>query len=192
MIDRLGPGQRRALAVSILAAIVLLAASLTILPAWIVNSAYRAQVETLQAQLSQYQLIASSEPALRRRHAEILGAQAIRSLFMSGKSEATAAAELQQVVKDVTVKHDTQLISTQILPVESADGMQRIGLRIRILGPFQGIVGAAYDLETSRSALFIDNLALRKLIGPRQTITESGLDRFEANFDLIAYIQDLK
>lgn len=189
MIERLGPGQSRALAITILVAIVLLAASITILPAWVVNAGYRAQVEMLQTQLVQYQLIASSEPALRRRHAEVVGAQTIRSFFLTGNSEATAAAELQQIVKDLTAKHDTQLISTQILPIESEEGMQRIGLRVRILGHLPGIVNATYDLEANRSALFIDNLVLRKLTGPRQTSTESGQDRFDANFDLIAYIQ---
>ncbi|MDH4108018.1 MAG: type II secretion system protein GspM [Gammaproteobacteria bacterium] len=190
MIERLDEKQRRMLALGILGFIVAAILSVTVLPLWLVNSGYQARIDQLQERLQRFGAIAAQDPELRRRFADLQRAQSSRGHFLAGDSEATAAAELQRIIKEISSANGTQLLSTQILPAADEDGMLRIGLRVRISGAMPGLMESVYDLESNEVFLFLENFSMRQATGRRIRATVP-LEGFEANFDLIAYMQEM-
>jgi len=190
MIERLDPRQRRIFALAILLAVVLAGLSVTALPVWLANANYQARLDQLQERLQRFEQIASQDPLLRRRYSELQRTQATRGHFLNSDSEATAAAELQRIIKDITAANGTQLLSTQILPAANEDGMLRISLRVRISGALPGIIESVYDVESNGVFLFLENFSLRQAAA-RRIRANVAVDSFEANFDLVAYMQEL-
>jgi len=190
MIDRLDARQRRILAQAIFVLVVLATLSVTALPVWLANANYQARLDQLQERLQRFEQIASQDPQLRRRYSELQRSRAARGHFLNSDSEATAAAEIQRIIKDITAANGTQLLSTQILPAANEDGMLRISLRVRISGALPGIIESVYDVESNGVFLFLDNFSLRQAAA-RRIRANVAVDSFEANFDLVAYMQEL-
>jgi general secretion pathway protein M len=102
---------------------------------------------------------------------------------------AVAGAELQRRVKDITGRHSTQIISTQILPASEEEGFVRIALRVRLRGVLPDVLRSIYDIETNEVHMFLDNLSLRNnAANLRQQLLV--MRPMEAEFDLIAYMPE--
>ena len=189
MFERLSEGQQRQLAVALLASLVIAVIGLTVLPVVLANLRYQSEVERLHAQLVRLQDIAEHDDDLRRQYGELRRAQSSRGYFLKGDSEAVASADLQRIIKSIAAAHGTQLLSTQILPAGNENELTRISLRVRVQGPLTGVVESLYALESNSVLLFLDNLSLRTAESRR--ILKPGSDhRFEAQFDLVAYMTE--
>jgi len=190
MIEKLDARHRRIIALSILGCVILAVLSVTVLPVWLINANYQSELDQLHDRLQRYQAITSQDPELRRRYTELARAQSSRGHFLNSDSDATAAAELQRIIKEISAANGTQLLSTQIMPATNDGGMVRIALRVRMTGPLPGIMESVYSLESNGVFLFLENFSLRQGAGRRmRSIT--AIDTFEANFDLVAYMQEL-
>jgi len=190
MITDLTPTRSRRLAITVLVAAAVLLLSVTILPVWALNAGYRDRIDTMQERLVRLQRIAEQDEELRGRYADLRRTQSSRGYFLQGDSEAVASADLQRILKTLTAQHDTQLMSTQILPAGKENALTRIALRVRVRGQLPGIVESLYALESNPVLLFIDNLSVRGAASVRQRLRQQAQtgQSFDAEFDLIAFV----
>jgi len=190
-IGNMDASQQRQLAVGLLVIAAILLLCVTILPVTLANRALNGEIETLHGRLQRLETIASQDEELRARYAKLRQNQATRGYFLQGDSEAVASADLQRILKNITTAHDTQLMSTQILPAVNEDSLTRVSLRVRIRGPMEGLIESLYELESSLALLFLDNISVRTAVSVRQRLrVENNNLPFEANFDLTAYMME--
>jgi len=194
VIADLTPVQSRRLSIGLLAAAVLLLLAVTVLPVYAVNASYENRIASMQERLHRMQHIAAQDEELRQRYSALRRTQSSRGYFLEGDSEAVASADLQRILKSVTSQHDTQLMSTQILPAARENTLTRIALRVRVRGQMPGIVESVYALESNPVLLFIDNLSIRSAVSVRQRLRAQpqaqAQQAFDAEFDLIAYVAE--
>jgi len=187
VIERLPEVQQRRLAIAILCGLALLFVAVTVVPAWTTSAGYDVQISQMQTRLQRLQAQADADEALRPKYEQLVRSHASSGHHLKSDTEAVAAAELQRVVKAITARNTTQILTTQILPTAEEEGFVRVALRVRVRGPLEGIVQSVYDIEANQTFLFLDNLSIRD--GARRRIrgTEE-VNQFDGDFDVIAYM----
>jgi hypothetical protein len=187
MIGQLTRDQERKLAIGILGIVSILLLALVIVPVWRTNSIYDLQLESLQTQLQTLQSRAAADAALLPRYEQLLRSHAASGHHLKSDTEAVAAAELQGIVKTISSRNSTRILTTQILPATEERGFIRVTLRVRARGPLEGMVRTIYDIEANQTFLFLDKLSLHD--GARRRHRGSSeIDQFDIDFDLIAYM----
>ena len=78
--------------------------------------------------------------------------------YLPGETDSLAAAALQARIQQLATNFSIQVRSIQVLPVETGNGFNRIGIRAEVLGSTDGLVRLIYDLETAAPYLFVDAL----------------------------------
>jgi hypothetical protein len=181
------PTLARLAAIGIFVAGLLLFFAITVAPVWSLNSEYQHRIDDLSARLKHAKAIARQDSELRQRYSDVRQAQRSQGFILESRSEALAAAELQRIIKDIADTHETNLVSTQILPAATEDELTRVSLRAHLSGPFENIVKMVYDLESYGIFLFLDNFSIQQSIGQRVRSVQVVRD-FDVHFDLSAYL----
>jgi Tfp pilus assembly protein PilO len=187
MIENLNKDQQQKLAIGILALLIILVATVVLVPVWRINHDYASQITTMQTRLQTLQSRAEADEALRPGYEQLVRSHATSGHHLKSDTEAVAAAELQRIVKSITAGNGTQILTTQILPATDEAEFVRVTLKVRVRGPYEGIVQSIYDIEASQTFLFLDNLSIRD--GARRRIRGTAeINQFDGDFDLIAYM----
>lgn len=184
---------RRALACAILLTLTAAVLSVTVVPLWVVNANMRTSIRDLSNQLVRYESIAEQDTELRRHYAKLTEARSSSGQLLKSESESVAAAEMQRAVRSITDANQASLLSTQILPAADLDeeGLQPVGLRVRIRGALPGVIQSVYELESNSMLLFLENFSLR-IAGDRRLGNEPATRFFEAQFDVIGLMSVLQ
>ena len=187
MIRALPERRQQRLAVGLLCLVLLLAMLAIVLPIWTANASYVDHIDQLQTRLAQLHTRAEADGALRPRYEKLMRSQTVSGHHLKSDTEAVAAAELQRIVKKITGDNGTQILSTQILPASEEQDFIRIGLRVRLRGPLDGIIQALYDMEANATFLFFDKLSIRDG-ARRRRMRLNQVNQFDSDFELIAYM----
>jgi len=188
-LERMDALQQRRLAIGLLIAVIVVVLSSTVLPVAMAHKSYNDEIASLSERLYRVQGIASQDEMMRDRYVQLQRAQAARGYFLQGDSAAVASADLQRLLKEITARNETQLMSTQILPAQQEGSLTRVSLRVRITGPLQGLYQSLYDVEANPVLMFVDNASVRTAAVMRQRLRPNqSSDMFEATFDLSAYV----
>ncbi len=190
----LPPWASRAAAISLVVALVLAVYLLTIDP---LVSAYRDlddDIARTNENLRRYEQIARSYPALREQYESLAQRQSRSGVYLSGDTDALAAAELQSDVSATIQKHEGKLRSVQILPVTSDGEFKRVSVRVQLTATLSALTRILYTLESRRPFVFIDNLDIKNRRARRarrrnqeeQTPSEPEL---VIRFDLFGYLR---
>lgn len=171
-------GQVLALAITVTAAASLWLGVAAPLADWY---AARAQAFTEQAVLAAHmQAIAAMLPALRRAApAAPRGAGA----FLTGRSDALAAAELQARVNRLAAGVGVTPTSLETLPAVSRGGHRRVGLRVALTAPWPKLVDLLLAMRAARPRMLLDDVEFRGL--PAQSRT--GSPPVDAGFAVYAF-----
>jgi general secretion pathway protein M len=189
MIANLDQKQQRQSAIAILVLAVVVVLSLTAGPVWYANASRQAALDDGQERLHRYRQIAARDQELLPQYEALRQTQKSAGNQLRSDTAAVAGAELQRRVKDITGRHSTQIISTQILPASEEEGFVRIALRVRLRGVLPDVLRSIYDIETNEVHMFLDNLSLRNnAANLRQQLLV--MRPMEAEFDLIAYMPE--
>ncbi|RDD63066.1 type II secretion system protein GspM [Ferruginivarius sediminum] len=111
--------------------------------------------------LSRYLAVAGGRESLEKRVQALRERQSNSGAFLYGKTEALAAAALQDRVRSVMRKAGGDVRSVQNLPAESADGLTRVGLRVQVVANIRDVRTILHELETGDPLLFVEELDLR-------------------------------
>jgi general secretion pathway protein M len=151
-------------------------------------------IEQSKELLERYQALAEQRSLLADRLAEQQERAASAAGYLTGPSDALAAAQLQDRVKSVVEAAGGELRSTQILPatrLEGNLGFRRTTLRVQFVVTIQGLETTLYELETGQPYLIIDDVTVRQ-----ERIRRSRRDDpksepvLNVSFELFGYLRE--
>ena len=147
------------------------------------------QIEEARDQLARFERAAAMQPALAKRIKEFEEQQKSWSDFLTGSTDALAAADLQDQVKILILEKGGKLQSMQPMPGVDDQGLRRIPLRVQMAGTTETLLDVLYALEAGDPVLFIDEIDIQKRgsIGASSDAA-SGSGRLTVAFDLSGYL----
>ena len=144
--------------------------------------------ETVQL-LERYLRVASTRPAVEAQLAELEVRQAESGVYLSGATDALAAAELQDRVNAIIRASGGALTSTQALPVKTEGALRRVSVRVQFTGTIEALHQAVYDLEVYKPYLMIDNIDVRNRQRRRRADQPEPEARLTIRLDLYGYLR---
>jgi general secretion pathway protein M len=183
----------RTLAVVLLGIALLGAYRLVIAP---LVTAYRdgqSRIEQAKELLQRYEALAEQRSLLADRLAEEQERAASAAGYLTGPSDALAAAELQDRVKSVVEGAGGELRSTQILPAEELEadlGFRRTTLRVHFVVTIDGLEETLYELETGQPYLIIDEVTVRQERARRRRNEPQAQPMLDVSLELFGYVRE--
>ena len=117
-------------------------------------------------------------------------AYSANDVYLRSTKNALATAEMQQLVKQLASKTDTELISTQ--SIDEDEELNAVGLSIRVKADIFSLQKFIYDLEAGSPNLFIKEILINR--GGRAIFrhsnTESTSQSLDATMRIIGYINN--
>ena len=184
MIDRLGPGQRRAAALAILVALLLVLAAVI----WAPVAYLRGQIAELAAGERRLEDLRARVPVreeLQARLAELEQPGNMQEALLAGITPAVAAAQLQGNLSALASAMGGEVTTIQILEPEPAPPFLRIGLRVSMNGDTATMRDFLYAVETRDPALIMRSMTLT---APEPGAADVAADpMLNASFELYGY-----
>ena len=160
-----GSALSRTFAVVLLGLALVAAYRLIVAPLALAYQNGEARIEQLEGLLQRYEALAEQQPLLADHFDEQRELAAAAAGYLTGPSDALAAAELQDRVRSVVEVAGGELRSTQILPAQPLDGdlgFRRTTLRVQFVVAIEGLETTLYELETGQPFLIIDRVTVRQ------------------------------
>ncbi len=164
--------------------------------------AYRstdAAIDQAGDMLARYSDIAGRRAALAAQLDELVARQAASGVYLSGGTDALAAAALQEGVGATIEAHGGKLRSIQILPVSDDGDFKRVSVRVQLTASLAPLHKILHSLESGRPFVFLDNLDIktrrarrsRRTRRTRQTPAAAPASdpTLEVRFDLYGYLR---
>jgi general secretion pathway protein M len=147
------------------------------------------QIQEARDQLARLERAAAMRPALVKRMKDFEAQQRSRGYFLTGSTDALAAAGLQDRVQTLITGKGGTLQSIEPMPGTEEQGLMRITLRVRMTGTTETLFDVLYALEAGSPILFIDDLDIQ---GQRGTVSgdagSAEADTLTVAFDLSGYL----
>ncbi len=147
------------------------------------------EVERARELLIRYEAIAATRQVNQRQLDELSSRQVGSGVYLAGKTDALASAELQGRIRAAVDAHGGSLRSIQTLPVKSDGEFLRASVRVQFTAPMAAFHRILYALESEKPFVFADNLDVRN----RRAKRRSGIEDFDPllmiRFDLSGYLR---
>jgi general secretion pathway protein M len=183
----------RTLAVVLLGIALLGAYRLVIAPLVTAYGDGQSRIEQAKELLQRYEALAEQRSLLADRLAEEQERAASAAGYLTGPSDALAAAELQDRVKSVVEGASGELRSTQILPAEELEadlGFRRTTLRVHFVVTIDGLEDTLYELETGQPYLIIDEVTVRQERARRRRNEPQAQPMLDVSLELFGYVRE--
>jgi len=158
-----------------------------------VVASYRETDEALQETkelLVRFAQSAATRDAYKAQIAELGDAQALRGFYVPGATNALAAANLQEDVREAVKKAGGEIKSTQILAVQRHGEFERVGLRVALSMKIEPLLNFLYKLEAGQPYLFVDNLEVAARVSRRRNDPKENEDpELAVRFDIYGFLQ---
>jgi len=177
----------RLLALALLLAALAATYTLAVAPLLDLYAERAASAETRRALADKLDAIAAELPALRQRAAALRAASAGRRLTLDGASDALALAGLQGRFAELAAAAGVTVGSTESLPAQPQGDYHRLGLRVLLSGPFDGLLKLFASIEAATPPLVLDNLQLHSVQRRPGAAPVSSLD---ASVEIYAFRAD--
>ena len=180
----------RTLALGILVIVVLLAFLVIVNPYIGALKSSEDYVSEQSFQLNRNSKILSKREFYIEELDRLENAYSANDVYLRSTKSALATAEMQQLVKQLASKSDTELISTQ--SIEEDEELNAVGLSIRMKADIFSLQKFIYDLEAGSPNLFIREILINR--GGRAIFrhsnTESTNQSLDATMRIIGYINN--
>ena len=151
------------------------------------------KIDEAREQLSHYQRLAAARPILEKQMLQAATQQTSQGYYLSGSTDALAAAGLQDRVNALIQDNGGSLHSIQPMPGSDEQGFRRITLRVLMSAPVETLFETLYALEAGTPILFVENLDIQSRLVRRrsnqaslQAVSDAPLLR--VGFDLSGYM----
>lgn len=154
-------------------------------------AAYRdmdTQIGQAEELLAGFERIAARRPAYESQLEALSRQQSGIGVYLSGQTNALAAAELHDLVKDTVEAHDGQIRSIQILPVKADGAFTRVSVRVQLSANMESFHRVLYALEAGKPFVFVDNLDVRFRRARRRAALKETDPLLLIRFDLQGYL----
>jgi general secretion pathway protein M len=146
------------------------------------------QIAHLEQLLEGFHRAGGSRAALQARLDQLQDRAASQTAYMGAASDALAAANLQEFVKQLVESNGGRLLSTVILPAHDDPPFRRIAIKVRIIVSTPQARQIFYALDTADLLLFVDNVHIRgQQSRPRRDEVEADV-QLDVRFDLYGYM----
>jgi general secretion pathway protein M len=183
----------RTLAVVLLGVVLLGAYQLIAAPLVIAYREGEASIEQVKELLQRYEALAEQRSLLADRLAKQQERAGSAAGYLTGPSDALAAAQLQDRVKSVVEAAGGELRSTQILPAEPLEGdlgFRRTTLRVNFVVTIEGLQATLYELETGQPYLIIDDATVRQERVRRRRNEPEKEPVLDVSLELFGYLRE--
>jgi general secretion pathway protein M len=138
--------------------------------------------------LGRYQRIAATRPEYEAQLSEVQQRQGAQGTYLTGNTDALAAAELQNRVKGIIEANDGKLRSIQTVAGKADGDFQRVTIRVQLVAQIASLHRTLYALESARPFLFLDNVDISARRGRRRAKEAEAADPdLTVRFDLYGY-----
>jgi general secretion pathway protein M len=189
MMTSLSPRSRRFVAVGLLALVALALYSFVVGPLLASYADSRRQVADSRATLARYEDIGRDTPKLQTQLDELHRQGASAAGYLDGQNETLVAASLQERLKSAVVQTGGHLNSTQVLASTEKGQTRRVVVRGQMQMNLAALQRVLYTLESGSPYLFIDNLDVRPMVGPRGQETQDSEALLDVHFDVYGYMR---
>ena len=128
-------------------------------------------------------------PALRAQVANLRMAASGDKQTLEGRSDAVAAAALQDRMGEIAGGAGVMIASSEILTAEVQDGYRRLGLRLVVNGSYDSLIRLLAGIERATPPLIVDNLQIRSVQRRPKAPTESFAP-LDASFEVFGFRLD--
>jgi hypothetical protein len=108
--------------------------------------------------LATYRSQIASRPMLEAQFAALVRRQKANPKLLQGASSDLAAANMQNYIKDIVIRHGGQVRSVQSLPSGFGGGLEKVAIQYDLSLPLGSLGGVAYDIETGMPLLFLKDV----------------------------------
>jgi general secretion pathway protein M len=184
----------RLLALGLLAVALIASYLLVVVPLLATYEDNAAAIERAETLLQRQQALAALQPQLvARLEEERAQADAVAG-YLEGPSDALAAAQLQDRVKEVVETAGGELRSTRILPaesIESSPGTRRTALRVQMIVSIESLAEILYELEAGQPYVLIDELSVRSQRERRRSRRQDDGDpKLDVSLELSGFVRE--
>lgn len=182
---------QRLIAVGLLVLVVLLLATLIIMPIISKGIELGETKDALVFKLQKYERILAKKDSVLKSMEKIKGQNLGQDYFTSEKTPSLASAGLQDLVKKAIVDVGGQLSSTQALPETEKDKFTLITVSVRMTGNMEMLRSVLYKLETSMPLIIIDQMDIRPMRGKRNRLTRKlePSNDLNVNFQAVSFMR---
>jgi general secretion pathway protein M len=151
-------------------------------------------IEEVQEQLLHYQHLAAMRPVLARQLEQLAAVQGSETYYLSGGTDALAAAALQDRVSALIDGNGGRLLSIQPLLGVDEQGFKRITVRVEMTATIEPLFETLYALETGMPVLFVENLDIQSRFTRRRSnqvatqVAAEDAPLLTVGFDLSGYM----
>lgn len=155
-----------------LTALLLLALVLAAAYLWIVEPLAAAYADTdagitdTRDLVERFDRLAAARPSLEAQLAAIEQKPDTAAYYLSGATDALAAAALQARVTALVEGSGATLLSIQTLPSAAEQNLRRVSIRLQMTAEIAPLVRVLHGLEAGIPLLFIDNIELQSQAAP--------------------------
>lgn len=185
-MKQLGPRQKKAGALVILAIVVALACGAIAVPIWLVNQHYDVALEDATSRLERYSKIVGTRDSLQKQVVEVKALEARRH-FLKSASPALAAAELQEKAQSVFDANGAKVNSIQVLPHKDEGLYRQVTVQVQLIAALTAVKGMLHGLESAHPYLFIDNFSIRAPNMQVNRVESANEPELVVQFDLTGY-----
>lgn len=126
---------------------------------WLVYSDKAARLAEAQAQLENMLRIANTDVG---QYATVSISEVAKNSSLGTDTPAVLAANLQSRLREIASANGVDIYQASDLAMaEAENGVQKVGLRLEMSGPFKGVHTFVLQIEQSVPWLFVDNFQLR-------------------------------
>jgi general secretion pathway protein M len=182
---------QRLLAVGLLILVILLLASVIIMPVVSKGLELSEAKESLVFKLQKYERILAKKDSVLKSMAKIKAQHQEQGYFNTQNTPSLASAELQEFIKKAIVDAGGQLSSTQALSETEKDKFTLITVSVRMTGNMEILRSVLYKLETATPLIIIDQMDIRPMRGKRNRITRKlePSNELNVNFQAVSFMR---
>lgn len=152
------------------------------------------ETDDAREQLAHFERLAAMRPAVAQQLQQVDSQQTAQGYYLSGGTDALAAAGLQDRINALVAANGGTLRSTQPMPGVEEQGFRRITLKVQLTATTEELFDTLYELEAGAPILFVEDLDIQSRIVRRQTGDTAGANESQpitllaVAFDLSGYL----
>ncbi len=183
--------KQRWIALGLFFLVLILVIFLAIVPAVSAALEYNEQKQELAFRLQRAKRIVDKKDSVLKNIASLEQQYQQQNYFNTRETVALASADLQKIVKSAISQAGGQLSSTQVLPSKSRNGLNKVVVKVRMVGDIEVVRSVMHEIETAVPLLVIDQFDARPVRGKRQRKTRKILpdNKININFQVTAYMR---
>jgi general secretion pathway protein M len=177
----------RLAALGLLLAVPALIYAVAILPVQLHVGALHAEATSLEEALQRYQRIVGQRAELAAQMRQATADKPDAASYLEASSDALAAAQLQDLLKQIVLSSGGTLDSVRVLQSTVEGPYRRVSVQLLIETRIDGLRALLYGVETRIPYLFVKNISVNSISGVRPDSPASEPADLDVRLEVFGY-----